>query len=80
MTPVKSVRDNDEQEFDHRVYRRSSATKTPTSLIELLIGIFDTFYVTAKREERKVRQRNAVYPQLIREEEQQQQHLHQRYY
>lgn len=54
--------DEDERNYDHRIYRRHSH-KTPTSLIELLIGIFDTFYVTAKREERRLRQRHAIYPQ-----------------
>lgn len=60
--------DEDVREYDHRIYRRHSQ-KTPTSLIELLIGIFDTFYVSAKREERKLRQRHAIYPQLGRRED-----------
>lgn len=64
MSQVRCDFDDDrDHEYEHRVLRRSSP-KTPTSLIELLMGIFDTFYVTAKREERKIRQRHAIYPQL----------------
>lgn len=66
MTIAQVVKcDEDYRDYEprhhHRVYRRHSQ-KTPTSLIELLMGIFDTFYVTAKREERKIKQRHAIYP------------------
>lgn len=68
VNPVHSYDDEDLRAFEHRIYRRSSH-RAPTSLIELLIGIFDTFYVTAKREERKIRQRHAIYPRLRSREE-----------